>query len=351
MTLLVTGGAGFIGSNFILDWVNGSDESIVNLDKLTYAGNLSNLKTLEDDPRYHFIEGDICDGDLVLELLIQHQVRAIIHMAAESHVDRSILGPETFIQTNVVGTLRILEAARAYWGALQDAQKEEFRFIHISTDEVFGSLEKTDQAFTENHPYQPNSPYSASKASSDHLVRAHHETYGLPTVITNCSNNYGRYQFPEKLIPFCIHQALAGKSIPLYGDGQQVRDWLYVSDHCSALRAILEKGCVGSRYNIGGWNEKPNIEVVLAICSLLDKKHPRKDGRAYQEQIAFVADRAGHDRRYAVNATKIANELGWRPSCTFDEGLENTVDWYLHHQNWVEEVMSGAYRHSLEECV
>jgi dTDP-glucose 4,6-dehydratase len=345
MTILVTGGAGFIGSNFILDWLACNDESVINLDKLTYAGNLMNLQALEQDPRHVFIQGDINDRDQVFDLLLNHQVRAVVHFAAESHVDRSIHGPGEFIQTNITGTFTLLEAVRQYWGSLSDMNKQDFRFIHISTDEVFGSLEKDAPAFTESSRYEPNSPYSASKAASDHLVRAYHHTYGLPTVVTHCSNNYGPYHFPEKLIPLCIHHALVGKPIPIYGDGQQIRDWLHVSDHCRAIRCILEQGKVGDEYNIGGWNEKTNLDVITTICTMLDQKKPRHDGHAYAEQITYVTDRPGHDRRYAIDASKLATELNWKPVHTFESGIEQTVTWFLNNQNWVDNITSGEYRH------
>ncbi|GAB2825155.1 dTDP-glucose 4,6-dehydratase [Comamonas piscis] len=342
--ILVTGGAGFIGSNFVLDWLAGSDEPVVNLDKLTYAGNLHNLASLQGDSRHHFVQGDIGDRALLDQLLAEHQPRAIVHFAAESHVDRSIHGPEDFIQTNVVGTLRLLEAARAYWGGLEGERKDGFRFLHVSTDEVYGSLEKDDPAFTETHNFEPNSPYSASKAASDHLVRAWFHTYGLPVVTTNCSNNYGPYHFPEKLIPLMIVNALAGKNLPVYGDGMQIRDWLYVKDHCSAIRRVLEAGRLGETYNVGGWNEMPNIEIVKHVCSLLDAQRPRADGQSYAEQISYVKDRPGHDRRYAIDARKLEKELGWKPAETFDSGIRKTVQWYLEHQDWVAQVQSGDYK-------
>lgn len=349
MTILVTGGAGFIGSNFILDWLACHDEPVVNLDKLTYAGNMMNLTSLNHDPRHIFVQDDINHGDAVLDLLIKHQIRAIVHFAAESHVDRSIHGPGEFIQTNVTGTFTLLEAVRCYWNNLNDNSKQDFRFVHVSTDEVFGSLEKNEPAFTESHQYEPNSPYSASKAASDHLVHAWHKTYGLPTIITHCSNNYGPYHFPEKLIPLCIHHALTGKPIPVYGDGQQIRDWLHVSDHCSAIRCILEHGKVGDQYNIGGWNEKANLEVITNICSILDHKKPLQDGRTYAEQITYVTDRPGHDRRYAIDASKLASELDWRPLHSFESGIEQTVTWFLDNQDWVNHVTSGEYRHWVEK--
>ena len=342
--ILVSGGAGFIGSNFVLDWVAAGGGPVVNLDKLTYAGNLENLRSLQGDPRHVFVQGDIGDQQLVGELLARHQPRAVVNFAAESHVDRSIHAPGTFIETNVVGTFRMLEAVRAYWGGLQGAAKEDFRFLHGSTDEVYGSLSAADPAFTEQNKYEPNSPYSASKAASDHLVRAYHHTYGLPVLTTNCSNNYGPFHFPEKLIPLMIVNALAGKPLPVYGDGQQIRDWLYVGDHCSAIRRVLEAGRVGEVYNVGGWNEKPNIEIVQTICALLDQLQPRADGASYREQITYVKDRPGHDRRYAIDARKIERELGWKPQETFDTGIRKTVQWYLAHGDWVQRVQSGAYR-------
>ncbi|WP_131111879.1 dTDP-glucose 4,6-dehydratase [Sulfuricystis thermophila] len=344
MTILVTGGAGFIGSNFVLDWLARSDEPVIDLDRLTYAGNLENLRSLAGDPRHIFVRGDIGDFDLVATLLAEHRPRAIINFAAESHVDRSIHGPEDFIQTNIVGTYRLLEAARGYWNALPEADKAAFRFLHVSTDEVYGSLGPDDPPFSENNRYEPNSPYSASKAASDHLVRAWHHTYGLPVLTTNCSNNYGPYQFPEKLIPLMIVNALAGKPLPVYGDGLNVRDWLYVKDHCAAIRVVLARGRVGETYNIGGWNEKTNLEIVRIVCRLLDERRPRPDGASHASLITFVKDRPGHDRRYAIDATKIARELGWRPAETFETGIEKTVAWYLDHPDWVAHVQSGAYR-------
>jgi dTDP-glucose 4,6-dehydratase len=343
MTILVTGGAGFIGSNFVLDWLAQSDEPVVNLDALTYAGNLANLASLQGDARHVFVHGDIGDRALVDSLLATHRPRAIVHFAAESHVDRSIHGPGAFMKTNVDGTFTLLEAARGYWNALAGDEKAAFRFHHVSTDEVYGSLGPGDPAFTEDHPYQPNSPYSASKAASDFLVRAWHHTYGLPVLTTNCSNNYGPYHFPEKLIPLMIVNALAGKPLPVYGDGQQVRDWLYVRDHCSGIRAVLAGGRVGETYNIGGWNEKPNLEIVHTVCALLDELRPDPAG-SYTRLITFVADRPGHDRRYAIDARKIERELGWRPAETFDTGIRKTVQWYLDHADWVAQVQSGAYR-------
>jgi dTDP-glucose 4,6-dehydratase len=344
MTLLVTGGAGFIGSNFVLDWLAQSDEPVVNLDKLTYAGNLENLASLQGDARHHFVQGDLGDRTLVDALLAQHRPRAVLHFAAESHVDRSIHGPEDFIQTNIAGTFRLLEAVRAYWSGLPEAEKNPFRFLHVSTDEVYGTLSKDDPPFAETNAYEPNSPYSASKAASDHLVRAWHHTYGLPVVTTNCSNNYGPYHFPEKLIPLMIVNALAGKPLPVYGDGMQIRDWLYVKDHCSAIRRVLEAGRLGETYNVGGWNEKPNIEIVHTVCQLLDELRPRADGQPYAQQITYVTDRPGHDRRYAIDARKIERELGWKPAETFETGIRKTVQWYLSHPDWVQHVQSGSYR-------
>ncbi|MBD8630473.1 dTDP-glucose 4,6-dehydratase [Oxalobacteraceae sp. CFBP 8755] len=343
MTILVTGGAGFIGSNFVIDWLAHNDEPVVNLDKLTYAGNLQNLTSLEGDSRHHFVRGDIGDGALVARLLAEHKVRAVLNFAAESHVDRSIEGPGAFIQTNIVGTFNLLEAVRAYWNGLDEQAKADFRFLHVSTDEVYGTLESDAPAFTEQHRYEPNSPYSATKAASDHLVRAYHHTYGLPVLTTNCSNNYGPYHFPEKLIPLVIHNALAGKPLPIYGDGQQIRDWLYVTDHCSAIRRVLEDGRLAETYNVGGWNEKANIDVVRTLCAILDELQPRADGASYATQMTFVKDRPGHDRRYAIDAGKLERELGWRPAETFDTGIRKTVEWYLANGAWVENVTSGAY--------
>ena len=343
--ILVTGGAGFIGGNFVLDWLaNPVAKGIVNLDKLTYAGNLATLKSLKNDARHIFVQGDIGDYDLVLSLLKKHQILAVVNFAAESHVDRSIHGPGEFIQTNVVGTFNLLEAVRTYWSDLSDSAKKEFRFLHVSTDEVYGSLSPTDPAFSEANPYEPNSPYSASKAASDHLVRAWHHTYGLPVITTNCSNNYGPYHFPEKLIPLVILNALAGKPLPIYGDGQQIRDWLYVKDHCSAIRRVLEAGKLGETYNVGGWNEKPNLDVVHAICSILDSLRPKADGASYASQITYVKDRPGHDRRYAIDASKLQRELGWKPAETFETGIQKTVQWYLDNQEWIDGVISGSYR-------
>ena len=341
--ILVTGGAGFIGSNFVLDWLANLDEPVLNLDKLTYAGNLQNLAALQSDSRHVFVQGDIGDADLLARLLHKHQPRAVVNFAAESHVDRSILGPDEFIQTNIVGTFRLLEAVRKYWGALAGNDQARFRFVHVSTDEVYGSLSRTDPAFTETHRYEPNSPYSASKAASDHLVRAYDHTYGLPVLTTNCSNNYGPLHFPEKLIPLMIVNALAGKPLPVYGDGMQVRDWLYVTDHCSAIRRVLEAGRPGEVYNVGGWNEKPNIDIVHTVCGLLNELRPLPDGKKYGEQIMYVADRPGHDRRYAIDAGKIERELGWKPAETFDTGIRKTVLWYLDNPGWVADVQSGAY--------
>ena len=341
MSILVTGGAGFIGSNFVLDWLDRSDETVVNLDALTYAGNRENLASLDGDARHVFVWGDINDRALVDRLLQEHRPRALVHFAAESHVDRSIHGPGAFIKTNVEGTFTLLEAARAYWAQLAD--KDGFRFLHVSTDEVYGSLSPEAPAFTETHPFEPNSPYSASKAASDHLVRAWHHTYGLPVLTTNCSNNYGPYHFPEKLIPLVIVNALAGKPLPIYGDGQQVRDWLYVKDHCSAIRRVLEAGRLGETYNVGGWNEKTNLTIVHTICALLDELRPSPEG-SYKRLITHVKDRPGHDRRYAIDARKLERELGWKPAETFETGIRKTVAWYLEHPDWVQRVQSGAYR-------
>ena len=342
--ILVTGGAGFIGSNFVIDWLAQHSEPVINLDKLTYAGNLENLASIKGDSRHIFIQGDIGDRALVGKLLAEHQPRAIVNFAAESHVDRSIHGPEDFIQTNIVGTFHLLEEVRGYWNSLGDAEKAAFRFLHVSTDEVYGSLGKEDAPFTEETPFAPNSPYSASKASSDHLVRAYHHTYGLPVLTTNCSNNYGPYHFPEKLIPLVIHNALAGKPLPIYGDGQQIRDWLYVRDHCSAIRRVLDAGQLGQVYNIGGLNKMANIDVVKILCAALDTESPRADGKSYATQITFVKDRAGHDRRYAMDARKIERELGWKPAETFTSGIAKTVRWYLDNAAWVQQVTSGDYR-------
>ena len=348
--ILITGGAGFIGGNFVLDWLaDPTAESVVNLDKLTYAGNLATLEALEGDSRHTFVQGDIGDQQLVADLLKTHQPRAIVHFAAESHVDRSIHGPAEFVQTNIVGTFNLLECARAYWNGLDESNKAGFRFHHVSTDEVYGSLSASDPAFTETHPYEPNSPYSASKAASDHLVRAWFHTYGLPVITSNCSNNYGPYHFPEKLIPLVILNALGNKPLPIYGDGQQVRDWLYVGDHCAAIREVLAKGKLSETYNIGGWNEKTNIDVVKTICTILDELRPRADGKSYAEQITFVKDRPGHDRRYAMDASKLKRELGWRPAETFDSGIRKTVQWYLDNPAWVEGIVSGSYRDWLQK--
>ena len=347
--ILVTGGAGFIGANFVLDWLAEHDEAVVNLDKLSYAGNLHNLASVEGDPRHIFIHGDIGDRALVARLLAEYQPRAVLNFAAESHVDRSIHGPEDFIQTNVVGTFHLLEEVRAHWRALDEAGRTGFRFLHISTDEVYGSLDPDAAAFTETTAYAPNSPYSASKAASDHLVRAYHHTYGLPVLTTNCSNNYGPYQFPEKLIPLVIMNALQGKPLPIYGDGLNVRDWLYVSDHCSAIRAVLSAGKAGEVYNIGGCNEMANIDVVKTICTMLDELHPGSPVTPHQQLLTYVKDRAGHDRRYAIDARKIERELGWRPQETFETGIRKTVAWYLAHPDWVTNIATGEYRHWIEK--
>jgi dTDP-glucose 4,6-dehydratase len=345
--ILVTGGAGFIGANFVIDWLDGVDEAVVNVDKLTYAGNLGTLRSLHGDLSHVFVRADICDRATMDILLADYQPRAIVHFAAESHVDRSIHGPEDFVQTNMVGTFTLLEAARHYWKDLPPGMKESFRFLHVSTDEVFGSLSPDDAPFSESTPYAPNSPYSATKASSDHLVRAYQHTYGLPTLTTHCSNNYGPFQFPEKLIPLMLTQALAGKPLPIYGDGQNVRDWLYVGDHCSAIREVLAKGRPGETYNIGGWNEVRNIQVVHTLCNLLDQLRPKASG-SYRDQITWVTDRPGHDRRYAIDARKLERELGWKPAETFETGLAKTVHWYLDHEQWVNEVVSGDYRKWVE---
>ena len=342
--IFVTGGAGFIGSNFVLDWLATGNEPVVNLDKLTYAGNRANLAALQGDADHIFVQGDIGDAALTARLLAEHRPRAIVNFAAESHVDRSIHGAEEFIATNIVGTFRLLESARGYWSQLPADEKAAFRFLHVSTDEVYGTLAPDAPAFTEDHVYEPNSPYSASKAASDHLVRAWHHTHGLPVLTTNCSNNYGPYHFPEKLIPLMIVNALAGKPLPVYGDGQQVRDWLYVTDHCSAIRRVLQAGRVGQTYNVGGWNEKTNLAIVHTICDLLDELQPRADGQSYRAQIAHVTDRPGHDRRYAIDARKIERELGWRPAETFESGIRKTVAWYMANADWVRDVQSGAYR-------
>ncbi|MEF2266541.1 dTDP-glucose 4,6-dehydratase [Janthinobacterium sp. LS2A] len=347
--IVVTGGAGFIGSNFVNDWLAFSDEPILNLDKLTYAGNLNNLNALSDDARHVFVQADICDRAQLEALFFNNMPRAIVHFAAESHVDRSILGPGEFINTNINGTFSLLEAARTYWSGLPDEERATFRFLHVSTDEVYGTLGPDDAPFSETTPYAPNSPYSASKAASDHLVRAYHHTYGLPTLTTNCSNNYGPYHFPEKLVPLIIANARAGKPLPIYGDGQQIRDWLYVSDHCAAIRRVLEDGRLGETYNIGGWNEKANLDVVHTLCDMLDELSPKAAGGSYREQITYVADRPGHDRRYAIDARKIERELGWRPAETFESGIKKTVQWYLANQEWVADVQSGAYLNWMEK--
>jgi dTDP-glucose 4,6-dehydratase len=341
--ILVTGGAGFIGANFVLDWLAGSGEAVLNLDALTYAGNLDSLRSLQGDARHVFVQGDITDRALLDRLFAEFRPRAVIHFAAESHVDRSIHGPAAFMRTNVEGTFTLLEAARAHWAALAASEQQAFRFHHVSTDEVYGSLGPGDAPFTEQHVYEPNSPYSASKAGSDHLVRAWHHTYGLPVLTTNCSNNYGPYHFPEKLIPLMIVNALAGKPLPVYGDGQQVRDWLYVKDHCAAIREVLARGTVGETYNVGGWNEKPNIDIVRTICALLDEMRPDPAG-SYTRLVEYVTDRPGHDRRYAIDARKLERELGWKPAETFESGIRKTVRWYLDHADWVARVQSGAYR-------
>lgn len=341
--ILVTGGAGFIGANFVLDWLTHCDEAIVNLDKLTYAGNLENLATLQGDSRHIFVKGDICDRDLLERLMAEHKPRGIVHFAAESHVDRSIHGPSDFIRTNIEGTFMLLEVARAYWNGLEGSVKTDFRFLHVSTDEVYGSLDPNALPFTEAKAYEPNSPYSASKAASDHLIRAWHHTYGLPVLTTNCSNNYGTYQFPEKLIPLVIANAIAGKPLPVYGDGQNVRDWLYVTDHCVAIREVLARGRPGETYNVGGWNEKTNLDVVNTLCEILDELSPSSLG-SYKRLITYVKDRPGHDKRYAIDARKLEQELGWKPAETFDTGIRKTVAWYLDNQPWVDNVLSGAYR-------
>lgn len=345
MTILVTGGAGFIGANFVLDWLAAECEAVVNLDKLTYAGNIENLEAIQGESRHVFVQGDIGDPSLVSGLLNQYSPRAVLNFAAETHVDRSIRDPFEFIQTNVVGTFHLLEAVRSYWSELTRDEKQSFRFLHVSSDEVYGSLRATDSPFRETDPYEPNSPYSASKAASDHLVRAWYQTYGLPVLTTNCSNNYGPFHFPEKLIPLCILNALDGKPLPIYGDGQQIRDWIYVRDHCSAIRRVLEAGRIGETYNVGGWNEKTNLEVVNIICRILDEAKPRADGKSYGQQISFITDRPGHDRRYAIDAAKLQRSLGWRPAETFESGIRKTVQWYLDNRAWVSHVTSGEYRH------
>ena len=344
MTIVVTGAAGFIGSNFVLNWLTHSKEKVIALDKLTYAGNLENLKSVESNPNYSFVHGDIGDSTLIGKLLQEHQPSAIINFAAESHVDRSIHGPDDFMETNILGTYRLLEEARSFFNTLSEEGQKQFRFLHVSTDEVYGTLSSTDPAFKEEKRYEPNSPYSATKAASDHLVRAWHHTYGLPVLTTNCSNNYGPYHFPEKLIPLCILKALQGQDLPIYGDGQQIRDWLYVVDHCMGIETVLDKGKIGETYNIGGWNEKTNLEVVHTLCDLLDELKPREDGKLYKEQITFVKDRPGHDQRYAIDATKISKELGWKPEETFETGIRKTVQWYLDNQDWVANVQSGDYK-------
>lgn len=349
MTILVTGGAGFIGGNFVLDWFAQSSEPVINVDKLTYAGNLETLKQLEGNSAHVFVKADIGDREVIGELLRKYKPRAVVNFAAESHVDRSIDGPGEFIQTNVVGTFNLLESVRGHWNGLDEEARSAFRFLHVSTDEVYGTLSPTDEPFSETNPYEPNSPYSASKAASDHLVRAWHHTYGLPVLTTNCSNNYGPYHFPEKLIPLVILNAIAGKDLPIYGDGQQVRDWLYVKDHCSAIRVVLQGGKVGETYNVGGWNEKPNLDVVKTICAILDELKPRADGRSYAEQITFVKDRPGHDRRYAIDARKLEKELGWKPAETFESGIRKTVNWYFENTGWTANVQSGAYQQWVEK--
>ena len=349
MTIVVTGAAGFIGSNFVLNWLGKNKEKVIALDKLTYAGNLENLKSVENNPNYFFVQGDIGDSVLVARLLQENQPRAIINFAAESHVDRSIHGPDDFMQTNIIGTYRLLEEARTFFNTLGDDDKKLFRFLHVSTDEVYGSLTNTEPAFKETNKFEPNSPYSASKASSDHLVRAWLQTYGLPVLTTNCSNNYGPFHFPEKLIPLCISRALQGENLPIYGDGQQIRDWLYVVDHCEGIVTVLEKGTVGETYNIGGWSEKTNLEVVYMLCDILDELNPREDGDSYRKQITFVKDRPGHDRRYAIDAKKISNNLGWKPKETFETGIRKTVLWYLDNQEWVVNVQSGEYQNWLSK--
>ena len=349
MSILVTGAAGFIGSNFVLDWFNHSDEAVISLDLLTYAGNLENLASIESNTHHHFIKGDIGDRELVYKLLEKHQVRNVINFAAESHVDRSIHGPGDFIETNIVCTYHLLESTRAYWSGLDEKSKQNFRFLHVSTDEVYGSLGKDDPAFSETNRYEPNSPYSASKAASDHLVRAWYHTYGLPVITTNCSNNYGPYQFPEKLIPLCILNAISGKSLPIYGDGEQIRDWLYVRDHCSAIRAVLKKGRLGETYNVGGGNEKTNLDTVKILCGILDEIKPKLDGSKYIDQLTYVKDRLGHDRRYAIDSTKLEHELDWKPEETFETGIRKTIEWYLSHQDWISHIVSGEYQHWIKK--
>jgi len=349
MTILVTGAAGFIGSNFVLDWLDQSTEDVVSLDLLTYAGNLENLSSLNQNPHHHFVKGNIGDRDLIFNLLKKNDIRAVIHFAAESHVDRSIHGPGEFIETNIVGTYNLLESVRSYWNDLDEVSKKAFRFFHVSTDEVYGSLNDKAPAFTESHPYEPNSPYSASKAASDHLVRAWFHTYGLPVLTTKCSNNYGPYHFPEKLIPLCILNALNGKPMPIYGDGQQIRDWLYVKDHCSAIREVLKQGQIGDTYNVGGRNEKTNLDVVKTLCTILDELKPKEDGSRYEDQIIYVKDRLGHDRRYAIDASKLKREVDWKPKETFESGLRKTVLWYLENEKWVNHVVSGEYQHWVQK--
>jgi dTDP-glucose 4,6-dehydratase len=349
MTILVTGAAGFIGSNFVLDWFDHAKEDVVSLDLLTYAGNLENLSSLTNNTQHHFVKGNIGDRELISGLLKKYQIRAVVNFAAESHVDRSIHGAGDFIGTNIVGTYNLLESVRSYCNDSDETHKKDFRFLHVSTDEVYGSLSKTDPAFSETNRYEPNSPYSASKAASDHLVRAWYHTYGLPVLTTNCSNNYGPYHFPEKLIPLCIVNALNGKLIPIYGDGQQIRDWLYVKDHCSAIRTVLEKGSLGETYNVGGRSEKTNLDVVKTLCRILDELKPKADGLKYESQITFVKDRPGHDRRYAIDATKLEKELHWRPQETFETGIRKTVEWYLNNQEWLSHVVNGDYKKWVEK--
>lgn len=342
-TIVVTGGAGFIGSNFVNAWIKLGLGQVINVDKLTYAGNLENLSEIKDNENHLFVQADIGDSDVIRKLLQDYKPKAVLNFAAESHVDRSIHAPGEFIQTNIVGTFNLLEEVRAYWAAMNDSDKAAFRFLHVSTDEVYGSLSASDPAFSETNPYEPNSPYSASKAASDHLVRAYHHTYGMPMLTTNCSNNYGPYHFPEKLIPLVIHNALNGKDLPIYGNGSNIRDWLYVGDHCSAIRRVLEAGKIGETYNIGGWNEKTNLDVVHTLCDILDTEKPKATG-SYRDQITYVKDRPGHDQRYAIDATKIERELGWRPAETFETGIMKTVKWYLDNQTWVNNVTSGEYK-------
>ena len=347
--ILVTGSAGFIGANFVLDWFKNNDESIVSLDKLTYAGNMESLSSLEGDSRHIFVHGDICDIDLLDKILSKYRPRYIVNFAAESHVDRSIHGPEDFIMTNIMGTFHLLQATRVYMQTLSAKERKEFRFLHVSTDEVYGTLDAEEPAFNEENSYEPNSPYSASKASSDHLVRAYFHTYNVPVLTTNCSNNYGPLQFPEKLVPLVICNAISGKKLPIYGDGKQIRDWLYVQDHCSAIRSVLKNGRIGETYNVGGWNEKTNVDVVYKICDLLDRLKPRSDGKSYRDQIEFVTDRPGHDRRYAIDANKIKSELNWEPLETFETGIQKTIQWYLDNQEWVSNVQSGSYQQWLKK--